>query len=97
MALTKEQELTKERRRNERLLKMIKGEREKVAGYTQLAKVHSAYIAVLLKKLGANRSNPICIKAEDVAEALKNLETRAVSGEDGAWSLYWELVGGKEA
>ena len=95
MALTKQQELEQERKRNERLRKMVKAEREKVAGYEQIAKAHSAYIAILLKKLDANRSNPVCIKAEDVAEALNTLETRAVSGEDGAWNLYWEKVVGE--
>lgn len=95
MALTMRQELEQERKRNERLLKMVKEEREKVSGYEQVAKVHSAYIAIFLKKLGANRSNPVCIRAEEVAEALKSLETRAISGEDGSWSLYFEMVGGE--
>ena len=95
MALTTKQELEQERKRNDRLLKMVKAEREKVAGYEQVAKVHSAYIAIFLKKLGANRSNAVCIRAEEVADALKSLETRAISGEDGAWHLYFEMVAGE--
>lgn len=90
--MTKNQELLKERKRNERLLEMVKTEREKISGYEQLAKVHSAYIAILLKKLGATGDNAVTIKAEDVADAIKHLETRALAMEDGSWGLYCEMV-----
>ncbi len=96
MSLTKNQELLKERKRNERLLKMVKDEREKARGYEQLAEVHGAYIGILLKRLGADKENAVVIRAEDVTDALKNYETRALPGEDGAWSLYWEDKGNKE-
>ena len=74
-------------------MEMVKAEREKVTGYEQLAKVHSAYIAILLKKLGAAKEHAVTIRAEDVADALKHYETRAFLADDGAWELYYEVVG----
>ena len=72
--LTKKQKLQKEKNKNHRLLKMIAEEREKVAGYEQLAKVHSAYISILLNKLEAtNSDNAITINAEEVKRSLKNI------------------------
>lgn len=90
--MTKKQELEKERERNKKLLAMVNDAKEKVRGYEQVAKVHSAYIGILLKKLGAYKDNAFNIKPEDVADALKNIETRALPMEDGSWSLY--IVGG---
>ena len=92
--MTKKQELEKERERNKKLLAMVNDARERVKGYEQLAKVHSAYIAVLLKDMGADKDNAFNIKPESVADALANLETRALPMEDGSWSLYVEHVGG---
>ena len=91
MALTKMQELAQEKRKNERLLNMVIEEREKVVGYEQIAKVHSAYISILLRKLGATKDNMITIMASEVTEALKKTEARAVQA-DGGWSLYCEDI-----
>ncbi len=89
--VTKKQELERVKKQNRRLLDMIGKEREKVAGYEQLAKVHSAYISILLKKLGATEDNLITITAEDVKEALKKYEARAIQVE-GGYSLYCEVI-----
>lgn len=88
--LTKKQKLQKEKNRNHRLLKMIAEERAKVAGYEQIAKVHSAYISILLQKLGATKDNMITITAGEVKEALRKYEARAMPAEDG-YSLYCEV------
>ena len=88
--LTKKQKLQKEKNRNHRLLKMIADERAKVAGHEQLAKVHSAYISILLQKLGATKDNMITITAGEVKEALRKYEARAMPAEDG-YSLYCEV------
>ena len=88
--LTKKQKLQKEKNRNHRLLKMIAEERAKVAGHEQLAKVHSAYISILLQKLGGTKDNMITITAGEVKEALKKYEARAMPAEDG-YSLYCEV------
>ena len=88
--LTKKQKLQKEKNKNHRLLKMIAIEREKVAGHEQLAKVHSAYISILLQKLGATKDNMITITAGEVKEALEKYEARAMPAEDG-YSLYCEV------
>ena len=91
MALTKKQELANVKKQNERLLKMVGEAREKVAGYEQIAKVHSAYISILLNKLGATKDNMITITASEVTEALKKYEARAMSTEEG-YSLYCEVI-----
>lgn len=88
---TKKQELAKEKKKNERLLKMVSEERERVAGYEQVAKVHSAYISILLKRLGATKDNMITIEASEVAEAMQKYETRAIGAEKG-FSLYCEVI-----
>lgn len=91
MALTKKQELAKVKGQNEKLIKMVNEEREKVVGYEQIAKVHSAYISILLKKLGATKDNMIAITAAEVTEALAKYEARAMQTEDG-YSLYYEVA-----
>ena len=78
----------KEKAKNEKLLKMIGEEREKVAGYEQLAKLHAAYIAFLLQKLGATKDNPVTITNADVAGAM-NTEVRGMPDGEG-WKLYIE-------
>lgn len=79
------------KKRNERLLNMAIEAREKVAGYEQIAQVHSAYISILLKRLGATKDNMITITASEVTEALKKYEARAMPAEDG-FSLYCEVI-----
>ena len=77
-------------KQKEKLKQMVEAEREKVAGYEQLAKVHSAYIAILLRKLDATEDNPINIKASDVTQALEMYESRAIATNDG-FGLYYEV------
>lgn len=67
---------------------MVNDEREKVAGYEQIAKLHAAYIAHLLQKLGATKENPVTITKDDVAGAMK-LEVRGIPSEEG-FKLYIE-------
>ena len=88
MKLTKKQMLEAERKRNDKLLKMIGEAREQVAGYEQLAKVHAAYIAFLIQKLGATKDSPVTITKEDVVEAMK-LEVRGLPDGEG-FKLYIE-------
>ena len=76
---------------NKRLLKMATEAREKVAGYEQIARVHSAYISILLNKLGATEDKPITILATEVTEALKKYEARAI-GVEGGFALYCETA-----
>lgn len=88
---TKVQKLKQEQNKNHKLMKMISDERQKVKGYEQLAKVHSAYISILLNKLGATKDNMITITSSEVTEALKKYEARAIQAEDG-FSLYCEVI-----
>ena len=69
----------------------FRAEREKVAGYEQIAKMHSAYITILLKKLGATKDNMITITAGEVKEAMEHHEARAVLADNGC-SLYCEVT-----
>ena len=73
---------------------LYKKERQKVAGYEQLAKVHSAYISILLKKLGATDSeNAIRLTQAEVKEALENYEARAtIDNNAKTYKLYCEAV-----
>ena len=87
--MKKKQKLVKAKAQKERLLNMVSEARQKVAGYEQLAQVHSAYISILLKKLGATKDNMLIITAEEVKEALTKYETRAMPVENG-FGLYCE-------
>lgn len=89
--VTNKQKLEREKNKNCRLMKMIADERAKVAGYEQIAKLHGAYISILLKKLGATEDNLITITSEDVKEALKKCEARAIQVENG-YGLYCEVI-----
>lgn len=93
--LTKKQKLQKEKNKNHRLLKMIAEERAKVAGHEQLAKVHSAYISILLNRLGATQDNPLPIMASEVKEAMQKYEARAIQVDglslEAGFSLYCEV------
>lgn len=71
--------------------RLLAAEREKVAGHEELAKVHSAYITILLNKLGATEENKVTITDEEIKEALVRYEARAVKAE-GGWSLYCEAI-----
>lgn len=93
--ITKKKQLEIEKNRNSRLMRMITAEREKVAGYEQMAKVHSAYISILLKKLGAtSEENMITITDAEVKESLKVGGARAIKTEDG-WGLFCEDINGE--
>ena len=88
MKPTMKQRFDAECMRNEKLIQMVEAEREKVAGYEQLAKLHAAYIAFLLQKLGATKDNPITITKEDVAGAME-LEVLGLPDSEG-FKLYIE-------
>ena len=64
--------------KNDQLLKMNEELRKTVEGHKQLANVFTAYIALLLEKVGATEENPILITEEDVKYALEHYETRAI-------------------
>ena len=88
--MASEKELAQEKKKNERLLKMIAEEREKVAGYEQATKIHNAYIYILLKRLGATKDNAVEIISQEIAEAIEKDEVKAFISEQGGISLYCE-------
>lgn len=81
-------ERTEMDKQKDKLKRMLIAEREKVAGYEQVAKVNSAYISILLKRLGATTDNKIEIKASEITEALARYGTFAVATEEG-FALYY--------
>ena len=89
MALTTKQRIEKMREQNAKLVSMVTEERERVAGYEQIAKLHAAYIAVLLKRLGVTKDNPVEITDADVQEAMRH-EVRGYPAGEKAWKLYIE-------
>lgn len=80
-------------KQKDKLKRMLIAEREKVAGYEQVAKVNSAYISILLKRLGATEDNKIEIKASEITEALTRYGTFAVATEEGFALYYTEPMG----
>lgn len=78
--------------KEEKLKKIIGTERAKAEGYKQISEIYGAYIAVLLKRLGASKENGITINGEEVSEALKKYEVRAFPADEGKWSLYCEVI-----
>ena len=78
-------------KQKDKLKKMLIAEREKAKGYEELARVHSAYISILLKKLKATEKNMVDIMAKDVTEALTKYESRAVATKNG-FGLYYEEI-----
>lgn len=68
-------------------------EREKVKGYEEIARLHSAYISILLQKLGATKDSPITITKEDVTEAMQKYEVRALyETTDSTLKIYCEVI-----
>lgn len=87
MARKKKQKLIQQKAQKEMLVRKMREAREQVMGYEQLARVHSAYIAILLKKLGATEDNAVTITASEIREALEKCETR-VKAAEGGFSLF---------
>ena len=89
MRIKKKQRLQRAKDRNQRLMEMVEREREKIAGHEQMAKVYSAYIYLLLKKLEATKDSMVTFKKDEIQEAIQSCAIRALPVEDG-WSLYYE-------
>ena len=70
---------------------LLNSEKQKVKGYEELAKVHSAYISILLNRLGATQDNMVTVTAAEIKEAMQKYEARAVPS-DGSWGLYCEVI-----
>lgn len=79
-------------KQKEKLKQMLEEEREKIAGYEQLAKLHSAYISILLRRLNATEENGVVISAEEVKHAMDHFEAHAYTDGNGEWKLYCEEV-----
>ena len=68
-------------------------EQEKVKGYAELARVHSAYISILLKKLEATKDNAVTVTGEEIKKAMEKYEARAMyEPTDRSWKLYCEVI-----
>ena len=88
-ARRKSEEIKRQGKWIEHLEKMLANEREKIAGCEQMAKIYTAYIYLLLKKLEAVEDNKVTFKEDEIQEAIRKGETRAIRSEEG-WSLYYK-------
>lgn len=65
-------------------------EREKVKAYEQIIQIHSAYLAVLLKELGATGEKPFEYTHEAVTSAMENIVVMSAPTEKGFKLFYVE-------
>ena len=86
----KAKEAARRKRQNEKLRKMYESERQRVAGHEQLASIQSAYITILLNKLGATKERPVAITKEEVTEALAKDIVRVGCADAGVFNFYIE-------
>lgn len=76
-------------KQKEKLKQMLEEERVRVKGYEEVAKLHNAYISILLSKLNATEDNAVTISLDDVSYAMSHFETRAyIDEKKGEWKLY---------
>jgi hypothetical protein len=79
-------------KQKEKLKQMLEEEREKVKGYEEVVKLHSAYISILLHRMKATEDNSVVITKEDVKQAMSHFEARAIPKSEGVWAFYCEEV-----
>ena len=77
-------------KQKEKLKQMLEDEREKVKGYEEVVKLHSAYISILLHRMKATEENSVVITKEEVKHAMKHFEARAIPTSAGVWAFYCE-------
>lgn len=71
----------------------FEAEKEKVKGYEQLAKIHNAYISILLNKLGAvSVESAVTITDDEIKRAMAVFETKGNIEKMGEWKLYCEEI-----
>ena len=75
-------------KQKEKLKTMLEQEREKNKGYEELARLHCAYITILLHRINATEDNAVTITKEEVTRAMSDFEARAFTDNDGAVNLY---------
>ena len=89
--MAKNKEVALLQKQNERLMKMVAEARERCRNYEKIANVHSAYISILLKRLGATKDNMVTITASEVKEAMDHHEARVTIDGD-TYNLYCEVA-----
>lgn len=85
-----EYELGRYKEKVERQEKEIKELREKEAGYNQALFAHDALDALILKKLGVDKDNPLKVLREETTEAMNRLKVNVKLLEDGYLLHYAE-------
>lgn len=70
----------------------LAAEKQKAKGYEELARIHNAYIAILLHKLNATKKQSVAITKEEISHAMDHFEARAYSQEEGVWNFYCDEV-----
>lgn len=75
------------------LIRRVEEERAKEKGYKELIKVYTAYIAILLKQMGADENNAVAIGNDMVKSAMGGLKVRATVN-NGEFKLFYEEAKG---
>ena len=72
---------------------MIEYERQENEGNKQVFKIQDAYIAVLLKKLGAvSEESAVTVTDDEIKRAMAVCETKGNIEKMGEWKLYCEEI-----
>ena len=85
--------MTKLKEQNEKLIRMLESEKQKAKAYNKIFQIHSAYVAILLKKMGADKDNAVTLTTEEVMSAKEKLEARATVEAEGVYKLFYEEIG----
>lgn len=67
-----------DKKKFDKLIKMVEEERARVAGYKEIAKLHTAYISILLKRLEAiSEDTKVVVTNAEITEAMEKYEAKA--------------------
>ena len=80
----------------EKMKQRYETEREKVKAYEQIIQIHSAYMGILLKALGATEEKPFEYTHEAVTNAMENINAMAIPTENGFKLFYVEKENDKD-
>ena len=87
--MKKRTELQIAKERNAVLMKRLQEAREQVEAHEQIAKMHSAYIALLLERLNADKDHPVELTQDIINKAMVRMEARASVPEEGKFCMYY--------
>ena len=84
----KTKEIERLKNMNAKLRQMNDEKRLEVNGYRELTRIQNAYIAILLKKLGATKENPATMTKGEVKDAVAKGEPVMADVSDSGYGFY---------